>query len=93
MSPQQGGLFQSMIKQTKKVLRVTEREQALKWNKMSTVLSEVECLVNTRSLEYPSNNANDPQPFRKNHIILGRATAEIADARSLLRSLELSEAV
>ena len=45
---------------------------------MSTVFSEVECLVNSRPLGYPSNDCSpyDLQPLTPNHFILGRATAE-----------------
>jgi hypothetical protein len=77
LSPHQGGFFESTIKQTKKALRVTVGEQVLTWNEMSTVFSEVECLVNSRPLGYPSNDANDIQPLTPNHFILGRATAEV----------------
>ena len=77
LSPHQGGFFESMIKQTKKALHVTVGEQVLTWNEMSTVFSEVECLVNSLPLGYPSNDANDIQPLTPNHFILGRATAEV----------------
>ena len=77
LSPHQGGFFESTIKQTKKALRVTVGEQVLTWNEMSTVFSEVECLVNSRPLGYPSNDANDIQSLTSSHFILGRATAEV----------------
>lgn len=44
---------------------------------MSTAFAEVECLINSRPLGYPSNDPNDPQPPTPNHIILGRATASV----------------
>ena len=44
---------------------------------MSTIFAEVECLINSRPLGYPSNDPNDPQPLTPNHIILGRATATV----------------
>ena len=47
----------------------------LSWNEMSTAFAEVECLINSRPLGYPSNDPNDSQPLTPNHIILGRATA------------------
>ena len=73
LSPHQGGFFESMIKQAKKVLRVTVGEQVLKWNEMATVFAEVKCLVNSRPLGYPSNDPNDLQPISPNHFVLGRA--------------------
>ena len=44
---------------------------------MATVFAEVQCLVNSRPLGYPSNEANDLQPITPNHFILGRATTEV----------------
>ena len=76
-SPHQGGFFESMVKLTKKALRVIVGQQTLSWNEMSTVFAEVESLVNSRPLGQPSNDANDLQPLTPNHLVLGRATAYI----------------
>ena len=76
-SPHQGGFFESMVKLTKKALRVIVGQQTLSWNEMSTVFAEVESLVNSRPLGQPSNDANDLQPLTPNHLVLGRATADI----------------
>ncbi|KAK3752528.1 hypothetical protein QZH41_005140 [Actinostola sp. cb2023] len=77
LSPHQGGIYESLIKQTKQALRVTVGNQVLSWNEMSTVFAEVKCLVNSRPLGHASNDPNDPQPLTPNHFILGRASADI----------------
>ncbi|KAK3744569.1 hypothetical protein QZH41_003507 [Actinostola sp. cb2023] len=77
LSPHQGGIYESLIKQTKKALRVTVGNQVLSWNEMSTVFAEVKSLVNSRPLGHASNDPNDPQPLTPNHFILGRASADI----------------
>ena len=77
LSPHQGGFFESMIKQAKKVLKVMVGGQVLTWNEMATVFVEVQCIVNSRPLGYPSNDAHDLQPLTPNHFILGRATTDI----------------
>jgi transposase InsO family protein len=77
LSPHQGGMFERMVKQTKTALKVIVGQHILSWNEMSTVFAEVECLVNSRPLGYPSNDANDLQPLTPNRFILGRATADI----------------
>ena len=73
-SPHQGGFFESMVKLTKSALKVIVGQQTLSWNDMTTVFAEVECLVNSRPLGYPSDDANDLQPLTPNHLILGRAS-------------------
>ena len=76
LSPHQGGVFESMVKQTKAVLKVIVGQQTLSWNEMATIFAEVKCLVNSRPLGYPSNDPNDLQPLTPNHFILGRATID-----------------
>jgi hypothetical protein len=75
-SPHQRGFLESMVKLTKSALKVIVGQQTLSWNEMATVFAEVECLVNSRPLGYPSNDANDLQPLTPNHLVLGRATPD-----------------
>ena len=75
-SPHQGRVFESMVKQTKAMLKLIVGQQTLSWNKMATVFAEVKCLVNSRPLGYPSNDPNDLQPLTPNHLVLGRVTVE-----------------
>ncbi len=77
LSPHQGGLYESLVKQTKRSLQVAIGQQLLTWNEMSTVFAEVECLINSRPLGHMTNDPNDPQPLTPNHFLLGRATADI----------------
>lgn len=77
LSPDQGGIYESLIKQTKNALKATVSGHTLSWNEMSTAFAEVECLINSRPLGYPSNDPNDPQPLTPNRITLGRPTASV----------------
>ena len=77
LSPHQGGLFESLIKQAKGAIRIAIGQQSLTWNEMSTVFAEVKCLINSRPIGFASNDPNDLQPLTPNHFLLGRATAEI----------------
>ena len=93
LSPHQSGIYESLIKQTKRALKAIVGSQSLSWNEMSTIFAEVECLINSRPLGYPSNDPNDPQPLTPNHIILGRATATVPqgpyqETRNLLKRFE-----
>ena len=76
LSPHQGEIYESLIKQTKRALRVAVGNQVLSWNEMSTEFAEVKSLVNSRPVGYSSVNPNDPQmritPITPNHLLLGR---------------------
>ena len=68
LSPHQRGFFENMVKRTKKALRVIVGQQTLSWNEMSTVFAAVECIMNSRPLEKPANDANDLQHLTPNHL-------------------------
>ena len=74
-SPHQGGIYESLIKQTKWALQVAVGNQVLSWNERSTAFAEVKCLINSRPLRYLSNDPNDLQPLTPNHLLLGRASS------------------
>jgi hypothetical protein len=73
----QGGMYESLIKVTKRALRVTVGEQILSWNEMATVFAEVKSIVNSRPLTYMSDDPNDLRPLTPNHLLLGRASPDI----------------
>lgn len=74
LSPHQGGIYKSLIKQTKRVLRVAIGHQVISRNEMSTVFAEVKSLLNSRPLGYSSSDSNDPHPLTPNHLLLGRSS-------------------
>ena len=76
-SPHQGGIYESLIKQVKRAVRVIVGSQNLSWNEMSAVFAEVKSLVNGRPLGYLSNDPNDLQPLTPNHFLIGRALSRV----------------
>ena len=77
LSPHQGGMYESLIKVTKRALRMSTGEQILSWNEMATVFAEVKSILNSRPLTYMSDDPNDLRPLTPNHLLLGRASADI----------------
>ena len=77
LSPHQGGMYESLIKVTKRALRMSTGEQILSWNEMAAVFAEVKSILNSRPLTYMSDDPNDLRPLTPNHLLLGRASADI----------------
>ena len=77
LSPHQGGMYESLIKLTKRALQVTVGEQILSWNEMATVFAEAKSIVNSRPLTYMSDDPNDLRPLTPNHLLLGRASPDV----------------
>ena len=77
LSPHQGGMYESLIKVTKRALRMSKGEQILSWNEKATIFAEVKSIVNSRPLTYLSDDPNDLRPLTPNHLLLGRASADV----------------
>lgn len=77
LSPHQGRMYESLIKVTKRALRISTGEQILSWNEMATVFAEVKSILNSRPLTYMSDDPNDLRPLTPNHLLLGRACADV----------------
>ena len=70
-------MYESLIKVTKRALRMSTGEQILSWNEMATIFAEVKSIVNSRPLTYLSDDPNDLCPLTPNHLLLGRASADV----------------
>ena len=77
LSPHQGGMYESLIKVTKRALRMSTGDQILSWNEMATIFAEVKSIVNSRPLTYLSDDPNDLRPLTPNHLLLGRASVDV----------------
>lgn len=77
LSPNQGGFYETLIKQVKTAMKVIVGQQTMTWNEMATVFAEIKSLMNSRPIGYSSDDPEDLQPLTPNHFLLGRATADV----------------
>lgn len=73
-----GGLFESMIKSTKRALRAILGEARLTDEELLTAVTEVEGLLNSRPLSYSSGDPKDSPVLTPNHFIIGNAGGQLA---------------
>ncbi|KAJ8031990.1 hypothetical protein HOLleu_25384 [Holothuria leucospilota] len=71
-----GGVWERLIRSTRKVINSVLREQVLTDEKLSTVVSLVESVINSRPLTYVSDDGKDPEPLTPNHLLLLRSGSE-----------------
>ncbi len=66
-----GGVWERLIRTIRTILSTLMREhgQALDDESLRTLLIEVECIVNSRPLTFPSSDAQDLHPLTPNHIL------------------------
>ena len=67
-----GGIWERMIRTIRKVLAAVLNNTRLTDEILSTVLCEVECIINGRPITKVSSDPNDPTPLSPNHILLLR---------------------
>jgi hypothetical protein len=71
-APHMGGCWERLIKSVKNALRNVLNEKYPKEEVLHTFLVEIEFLVNSRPLLYPSTEPFDCESITPNHILIGR---------------------
>ena len=78
-APWWGGVFERMIKSTKRCLKKTLGRARLTYEELLTVLTEVECILNSRPLTYLYPDDLE-EPLTPPHLISGRRLLSLPDA-------------
>ncbi|XP_067016654.1 uncharacterized protein [Acropora muricata] len=78
-APWWGGFFERMIKSTKRCLKKTLGRARLTYEELLTVLTEVECILNSRPLTYLYPD-DLKEPLTPSHLISGRRLLSLPDA-------------
>ena len=77
-APWWGGVFERMIKSTKRCLRKVVGRAKLYYDELSTVLVEIEAVINSRPLTYLSAEDLD-EPLTPSHFLCGRRILSLPD--------------
>ena len=79
-SPWMGGIYESMVKITKKCLGTVITDKLFDEESLRTCLTEIESFMNSRPLTSLSNDVNDNDVLTTNHFLVGHhATPEIVE--------------
>ena len=70
-APWWGGIFERLIRSTKRCLRKTIGRASLRYEELCTVVVEVEAVLNSRPLTYVSTE-DDEEPLTPSHLLTGR---------------------
>ena len=70
--PHMGGCWERLVASVKRALRTVIGNQHVTDEVFTTVLTEVEFVLNSRPITYVSNDAGDPAALTPNHLLLGR---------------------
>ena len=77
-APWWGGLFERLVKSTKRCLRKILGQSKLTYEELTTVLVEVEGVLNSRPLTYVSPNDIE-EPLTPSHLLTGRRIMSLPD--------------
>ncbi|CAB3248514.1 unnamed protein product [Arctia plantaginis] len=73
-SPHWGGAWERLIRSVKVTLRVVLKERAPREELLTTLLAEVEAIVNGRPLSHVSVDVNSEESLTPNHFLLGSSS-------------------
>jgi hypothetical protein len=71
-APHMGGAWERLVRSTKEVLSGLTNEKVLTDFQLSTLLTEVEGILNSRPLTHVSDDPDDLQALTPNHILFGK---------------------
>ena len=77
-APWWGGIFERMVKSVKRCLRKTIGRGRLTLDELTTAITEVEMIVNSRPLTYVSTEDTE-EPITPSHLITGRRLMSLPD--------------
>ncbi|XP_018359071.1 PREDICTED: uncharacterized protein LOC108758564 [Trachymyrmex cornetzi] len=75
-SPNFGGLWEAAVKATKRHLYIATRNLILTYEELSTLLAEIESILNSRPLTPLSSHPNDLTALTPAHFLLGDSQSE-----------------
>ena len=71
-SPHMGGIWERIIRSTKRVLYNIIKGTVLTDFQLMTTFTEIENILNSRPMTYVSDDSNDLEPLTPNHFLIGR---------------------
>ena len=72
LSPWMGGACESIVKLTKRALRIVTQDRPMYEDSLSTFITEIESVLNSRPLPSVTDDLNDYNVLTLNHFLLGR---------------------
>ena len=76
-APHFGGVWERLVQIFKRVLLINLGSAKLTPDVFSTIVTEAECLVNSRPLTHVRSDNKDDDPLTPNHFLLGRPFANV----------------
>ncbi|XP_047998127.1 uncharacterized protein LOC125235573 [Leguminivora glycinivorella] len=73
-APEMAGAWERMVRTFKSSLRAVLKERAPRPETLSTLMAEVEALVNSRPITYVSVDPNYPEALTPNHFLIGTSS-------------------
>ena len=82
-APWYGGWWKRLIGVTKTSIKKVLGRSYVDYHTLSTVITEIEAVINDRPLTYISNTQSDLQPLTPSHLVSGRRITVLSHSRDV----------
>lgn len=86
-----GGLWESTVKSVKRHYKIVTRNQSLTYEKLNTLMIEIEAMLNSRPITPMTNDATDFEALTPGHFLIGHPLTTLPDPDAKHRSLTLHD--
>lgn len=81
-----GGFWERLVRSVKNCLKKVLGKASLNFEEMTTILTEVEAVLNSRPLSYVHNDTDEPQPLTPSHFLVGERLTSLPPKTMVLES-------
>ncbi|XP_070384802.1 uncharacterized protein [Dermacentor albipictus] len=77
-----GGFWERMVRSVKTSLKKVLGNSYCNFEELTTILTEIEAVINSRPLTYVCTEANEPEPLATSHFLVGKRLTTLPDSGS-----------
>lgn len=85
-----GGMWERLVRSVKTCLRKVIGKSSLSYEEIETILTEVEAVINSRSITFTHTSSDEPVPLTPSHFLIGQHLTTLPATQYQLYQTQIS---